>query len=130
MKMKTLTTIIALWAVMLFTMIGCKKSADTETDFTTEFTAQAEDQAMVSTEDDAVSNDVNQILESDTTLAGRGTGILCDATLSSSSTATSRIVTITYNGTNCNGNRTRTGSITLSIPKGKNQGVELFSLKI
>jgi hypothetical protein len=100
---------------------------------------QADDQAMVSNESDAVSDDANSALYSQPSFAGttsssndisgtttvNGGGganplflLICDATITVDTANGNRNITITYNGTNCWGNRTRTGVVVISIPLG------------
>jgi hypothetical protein len=47
-----------------------------------------------------------------------GDSPVCDATLSFDTTGDIKKLTITYNGTKCWGNRTRTGTVVISEPKG------------
>ena len=42
---------------------------------------------------------------------------ICDATAVAEVTDDVKKITITYNGTNCHGNRTRTGVVVISMPK-------------
>ncbi|MBS1915888.1 MAG: hypothetical protein JST87_06395 [Bacteroidetes bacterium] len=100
---------------------------------------QADDQSMISNEDENLSDDANASLTSQPSISGNsynalassgttelGTGgntspnlvLPCDATITYDTTSDTRTITITYNGTNCWGNRTRTGTVTISIPKG------------
>jgi hypothetical protein len=108
----------------------------------TELQTQADDQAQVANEDEAVSNDVNTALYSQPSIAGNSsnssmsgttavngteqvngvtgpiTNLICDATVVVNTDSDPRTITITYNGTNCWGNRTRTGVVVISIPAG------------
>ncbi len=100
---------------------------------------QADDQAQVSDEDEAVTNDANTVLYSQAAIAGNSStseqngsttvmgtevngagapikGLICDATVVVDATSDPRTITITYDGTNCWGNRTRTGVVVISIP--------------
>lgn len=63
--------------------------------------------------------------------------LICDATVAADMLSNPRTITITYNGTNCIGNRTRTGIVILSMnanARWKNPGavinVSLQNLKI
>ncbi|TDX00319.1 hypothetical protein [Dinghuibacter silviterrae] len=113
---------------------------------TTGLQVAADDQSQVSYESDAVSDDANTALNGETTVSGsiteHGTGtittmginqedsvgagggvivnnnIICDASVSYADTNGARTITITYNGANCAGNRTRTGQVIISIPNG------------
>lgn len=106
----------------LFTIGGCKKDSTntTETDLTSDVTIQSDDHSMFSSEDDAVSDDVNATIISEPLFSGksaRTTSVICDATVTRDSTLTTRSLVITYNGTNCTGTRTRTGVVTLTMGK-------------
>jgi archaellum component FlaF (FlaF/FlaG flagellin family) len=60
-----------------------------------------------------------------TEVNGPITDLICDATVTVNASSDPRTVTITYNGSNCRGNRTRTGVVEISIPSGiywKNAG--------
>jgi hypothetical protein len=103
---------------------------------------QADDEAQVSNEDEAVTNDVNTALYNQPSTAGTSSSvmsssstttmgseqtqannvfgpfnnIICDASVvvSIDSTAGTKTITITYNGVNCWGNRTRTGVVVIT----------------
>ena len=128
MKMKILSLSAAAFSVALI-FSACKKDNSTSTDYTAEVAASSDDQSRVSTESDAVANDANVAMASDTYFNGRTSQtVICDATLVSDTVSNPRTLTITYNGTNCLGNRTRTGVVVLSIPAGmhwKNAGAAI-----
>lgn len=123
---------------LLFVMNSCKKDkTGSETDLTSEITYQADDQAMFSTEDDAVSDDINGVLESDPLLGGKTSVDSCNVTITRDSTLLKRFVVLTYHGNNCSGTRTRQGIVRLGMLKNtkwKNAGaemsVEIQNLKI
>jgi hypothetical protein len=131
MKKQTLllsTTIFLL--VTIFT--ACKKeTSPASDDNTAEVAAQSDDQARFSGEVDAVANDADLALESSANFAGRLNGvqtIICDASLVIDTVSNPRTITITYNGSNCWGTRTRTGVVVLSMAQGvhwKNAGAAL-----
>ena len=113
---------------------SCKKEKDatSETDYTTESTTHSDDQSRFSSEIDAVANDADLALEVSSGFAGRpgteGLSIICDADVVVDTLSSPRTITITYNGTNCLGNRTRTGVIVISMESGvrwKNAGAAL-----
>lgn len=102
---------------------------------TAEVQTQSNDVTQVSNEMDAATDDVNNSLNSSTTFSGAasynggvvtdgGGGSLdldlgiCDATVTVDTANGLRQIVITYNGTNCRGNRTRTGVVVVSIPVG------------
>jgi hypothetical protein len=112
-----------------FFITSCQKNSSSDTDYTSESTTHSDDQSRFSSEIDAASNDANLVLE--TTAGFRGGGIqsiICDATIAVDTISNPRTITITYNGTNCLGNRTRTGVIVISMAQGvhwRNAGAQL-----
>jgi len=127
-------------------MFACNKNSvnngGTGSDNATDLATQADDEAQVSNEDAAISDDVNTVLYSDPTIAGTrsvtvGSGtttvnsttqvngvqgpilnLICDASVVINKDSAIKTITITYNGTNCWGNRTRTGVVVITIPAG------------
>jgi hypothetical protein len=127
-------------------VFACNKSNTTNpgsTNTNDALQTQADDQAMVSNESDAVANDATTALYSQASItgtnsnsseAGNGTtvmgteqvngvnvplgGLICDATVTVNDTSNPRTITITYDGENCRGNRIRTGVVVISIPAG------------
>src|SRR6266487_85904 len=100
---------------------ACKKETAASDDNATEVSVQSDDQARFSTEVEAVANDADLALESSSNFAGRMSGvqtIICDATLVFDTVSNPRTITITYNGGNCWGSRTRTGVVVLSMAQG------------
>jgi len=123
---------------------ACKKDNTTNTggitaSQTTTLETQADDQTQVSDENENVTNDVNTVLTSQVSTNGNslkslesgstsvnsvnhvnGTSeiLICDATVAFDTVSNPRKITITYNGTNCWGNRTRTGTVVVSIAAG------------
>ena len=117
MKIKIISVSILCSVALIFN--ACKKdSSSNNQDNSTELKAQSEDQSQFSTEVDAVANDANAALSTNATMnGGRMEGSpICDATIAVDSTSNPRTITITYNGTNCLGTRTRTGVVVLSMP--------------
>jgi hypothetical protein len=45
--------------------------------------------------------------------------LICDATITYDTANSNRVITILYDGTNCWGNRTRTGTVTILLPLGQ-----------
>ena len=137
MKSKILLLTAASFSFILcFT--SCKKdnSETNNTDSTTEMTAQTDDETQVSSELNAVADDADAVVSSDATMSGRVLSI-CDATATAEVTGDIKKITITYDGTNCRGNRKRTGTVVISMPKNvywKNAGavitIEAKNLKI
>ncbi len=162
MKKSILTrlTILAAGAMLAF---ACNKnnahSGNNSEDVQTQET-QADDDSQATAEDDAMRDDVNTVLYSQSSLSGDAvntsaiggttvngdnsttvngpiTNLICDATVTVNVDTDPRTVTITYNGTNCRGNRSRTGVVEISIPAGvywKNAGaavtITIKNLKI
>ncbi|HMH31557.1 MAG TPA: hypothetical protein VK543_00930 [Puia sp.] len=122
-------------------VFSCKKdNSNKNNENTSSLQTQADDQTMVSDENDNLTNDINTALTSQPATNGNSnkpaiisgsTGVnsatrvngpgsvnnvlICDATVAFDTVSAPRTVTITYNGTNCWGNRTRTGSVVISI---------------
>ncbi len=100
-------------------LCNCKKDDNDSNTDQTELAIHSDDQSRFSSEIDAVANDANTAVDNFTAFDGfvdGTTGTICDATIVLDSTSTLRRVTITYNGTNCSGTRTRTGVVVLSMP--------------
>ena len=119
MKTKILVlAVITLFTALIFT--ACQKdSSSSSTDETTQVSTEADDQSTVSNEADDAANDADAMVEATASFSGRGEDIqslICDATVVADTSGGTRTLTITYNGTNCLGNRTRTGVIVVSMP--------------
>jgi|SRR6185437_3261007 len=133
MKTKNLFRLTILAASFSTLLLGCKKDNTNSTADGTATTAanvqtSSEDVTMVSNESDAVSDDALAALNGNATVSGSadrtyGTDnikiSICDATISYDTTSTTKTITIVYNGTNCSGNRTRTGTVTIAVPRGQ-----------
>ncbi|HOZ87531.1 MAG TPA: hypothetical protein PL029_07225 [Bacteroidia bacterium] len=119
MKTKQVAFKIALlFFVMLFSFSACKKRQA----FNDEDGQTSIDNRNVQGENDAAVSDVNDVISNQPSLRGRGesvmgikgvTGTLCGVTVDTLSLGAGS-VKLNYNGTTC-GNRTRTGSIKLTI---------------
>jgi len=117
--MKTRIYLLSFAALLTLGFIGCKKNTVDVADYSSELATHSDDDNRFSTETDAVANDANAVVDNYTSLNGRiegVQGIPCDATVTVDSLSNTRTVTITYNGFNCNGTRTRTGVVKISIP--------------
>lgn len=129
-KILRLTILVASFSAVLF---GCKKENSTPTTDSSSVAANvqtaSDDQTMVSNESDAVSNDAISALNGNAAVTGTPVSVLgnngilgisvCDATVTYDTTSTTKTITIVYNGSNCHGNRTRTGTVIISVPKGQ-----------
>jgi hypothetical protein len=142
--MKKLFLCLATVIVVAGIMVACKKSNSTGGTSTSDGTttaqlqAQTDDETQVDNEMDAAANDVNTAMNSDVSVSGTGTtsqgtgivttgggngiitltGLICDATITIDTANGLRQITITYDGVNCWGNRTRNGTVVISIPVG------------
>jgi hypothetical protein len=115
--MKRSIYFLALILSVSFLFTSCKKDKSSVKDENeTEFTQQSDDQAKFGSDVDAVADDLNGIIETSNTLLGRGESALCNANVVVDSISNPRTITITYNGADCSGLRTRTGTVTASIP--------------
>ncbi|MEI9810174.1 MAG: hypothetical protein WDO16_21170 [Bacteroidota bacterium] len=102
---------------------ACKKDSGSDNNNNTndEVATHSDDQSRFATEVDAVSHDADIAIESSTSFSGRFMdiqGVICDATFVLNTTSNPMTITITYNGVNCLGNRTRTGVVVLSMAQG------------
>ena len=119
MKARILLLTAATFSLILIFTACKKETSPGNTDYTTEASAQSDDQSRFSSEVDGVSNDANLALESTSSFAGRGNQVqtlICNATVVIDSLSNPRTITITYNGPSCFGYTTRTGVVVLSMP--------------
>lgn len=133
MKRK-ITSLLTLTVTCMILIVACKKNEANSEDTAANLQVQSDDQARVSGELDAVANDANMILNDpsldaqfsfNSPVAAGNTSpnnIICDASLVVDTVSNPRTITVTYDGTNCAGNRTRTGAVVLSMPKGMHWG--------
>ena len=124
MKTKNVITKSILSLALLGMVItGCKKNDETATttDESAEQMINAGDESRISAENDEVIDGINQVALNNSRFRGFGiqpilNGIVpCNTTIDSSMASQGRI-TINFNGNNCAGTRSRTGSITLQLP--------------
>jgi hypothetical protein len=137
-------TLSKLFIITAFTgvLFSCKKSNSTSsssTETSTQVATSSDDMSRTSTESDAAFDDVNTAMTVQTSVTGasfapvaqRGIQVLggpgnadtvetgiCDAVVTVDTVDNPRTITITYNGNNCAMNRTRTGSVVISIAQG------------
>lgn len=121
MKKQVFGSLLAIF-LLAATLFSCQKNnSDNNADFDTEASAQSDDQSQFSAQIDQTSNEANLVLEAAGTMAARGEDIqtvVCNATVVIDSTSAVRTVTITYNGADCLGYFSRTGTVVVSIPAG------------
>jgi len=120
MKKHILSLSIFAFAVLL-TFTACQKeSTPPSSNDETVAKTHSDDDSRFSSEMDAIASDANLMLESQSGFSGKGTSVqslICDATIAVDTASNPRTITITYNGTNCLGTRTRTGVVILSMPQ-------------
>lgn len=127
---------------------ACKKDNNNSSSgqSTADIQTQSDDQSQADNEQDGIANDVNTTLTAqETTVTGGGGGprngiavqgnkpdtvktYICDAIVVRDTVSNPRTLTITYNGSNCNGTRTRTGTVVISWAPGtvwKNKGAQV-----
>jgi hypothetical protein len=126
--MKSRKITIALLAIIALglSFTACKKTAASGSSNTTDSAqVQSNDEAMANKETDDATNDATGAIEgTGGTLSARPDSASpifaffpCDASITfDTTTAPTRSIVITYNGSNCSGTRTRTGSVTISYP--------------
>jgi len=136
--MKTRSLYLIGAAVTLMSILyACKKDNNSNNGTSSaDLQTQSDDQTQVTNENDAVVNDVNTVLSSQTTVTGASvnpgyqqgiatTGAdtvksyICDATVTLDTTTTTYKLTISYNGSNCALTRTRKGTVVVSWTKGQ-----------
>lgn len=107
--------------IVCFALAGCKKKEEeTPTPTppassigTTQQTQRASDQTDMETESNQAMDDANSAMSEISTT--RGIQATCGMTYDSSTTATTGIITLTYDGTVCSGKK-REGTITVQLP--------------
>ena len=127
--MKTNKGLFQKLMILMFSVLllnSCKKSDDSSTkvatDETTVLRTSADDELRVSTENDEIYSEINEIALTNQRFRGMnlmaiisGNHIPCNATVDSSLISQGKL-TIIFNGNTCNGNASRTGTITLHLP--------------
>lgn len=121
---KQILTLSLITFCLATTIISCKKDAkpdDTDNTIKDELAVHSDDQSRFASEIDAVAADANLALETNPGMAGRFEdvqGIICDGTIVADLVSNPMTLTVTYDGTNCLGNRTRTGKVIISMAQG------------
>lgn len=113
---KTLRLITIAVIALSVSFTSCKKA---DTSDNSQLSTHSDDQARISEETDGIANDANTAIESYAAFEGKienTVGIICNAVAVLDSTPTDRRITITYNGLNCWGTRSRTGVVVLTMP--------------
>jgi hypothetical protein len=128
---KQILSLAVLLALVAFISVSCQKTTEKDEDHNSEASAQSDDQAQFSGHIEAVANETNTIMELSGTMANRPEELpnsLCGMGVVIDSTSASRSIHITYNGADCSGFYTRTGTVHVSIPAGvhwKNAGATI-----
>ena len=111
--------------VAIFTACNKENNNSQQNDNSTEVAVQSDDQSRFSTEIDAVVNDADFSMENSTGFTSRtsqGQSLLpdsvCDANVVVDVASDPKTITITYNGGNCWGTRTRTGKVIVAMAQG------------
>jgi hypothetical protein len=120
MKLK----IVSIFSLIFFSFIllnACKKGDDAPKQTESEEISDAvSDESQVTSEMDAIAIDAGTAIEYEASFSGGNSvvdQIICDATIQYNTESDPMTITITYNGSNCGGGRSRTGSIVLSMAK-------------
>ncbi len=128
-KTVILSTVVTLFAVLFFT--ACKKNNSASETFT-EAAVHAADQSLSADAGDEFDTDAATATENVLSMSGNTPqGFFkppCNATITFDTLNAAKTITITYNGLNCAGTRSRTGVVTISLPAGvqwKNTGAQL-----
>jgi hypothetical protein len=139
--------VLAICLLSCISIYSCKKDNSASQDTTTtDLSTTADDQALVSNESDNITNDANTALNGQSDFSGsnsssvalsgntevNGVGgntqvdgllnvhqLICDATITYDTSNNQRVITIVYDGTNCWGNRTRSGKVIITLPLGQ-----------
>ena len=135
------TKIVLLLATVFFLVAiftACKKENNNsqKNDNSAEVAVQSDDQSRFSTEIDAVATDADISIENSSGFTGRISqgqspllvDTVCDANVAYDIASDPRTITITYNGGNCWGTRTRTGKVIISMAQAvhwKDPGAQL-----
>ena len=116
MKRNPVNLLMLCTATVLLTFTACKKEAAPDQNNQSETTTLSDDQAQFSSEVDAVTDDANVIIEESSAFF-RTTSTICDASVTRDTVGDMKRLTINYSNSTCAGrNRTRSGSVILSMP--------------
>jgi hypothetical protein len=138
---------LAICLLSCISIYSCQKSNSASQDTSsTNLSTTADDAQQVSNESDIISNDVNTALNGQAVFSGSNSStasisgntevnstdavmgtsslvnvhqLICDATITYDTSNNQRVITIVYDGTNCWGNRTRSGKVIITLPLGQ-----------
>jgi hypothetical protein len=124
-------------AAITFTVVACKKDSSSTSNGTTsaaDVQTAADDETMVSTQNDALSDDATAALNSNASISGGaayeapsskggpntlGASIIlkafCGATVSIDTANGSKVITIVYNGNDCLGRFSKSGTVIITL---------------
>jgi hypothetical protein len=121
-RMKTYSgSITALLFLLLLSLQSCEKKTTEKEELVddNELVIHSEDQSFLSAEMEAITNDVNVPLEASFGGVPQD-GLICSSTITYDTAGNLRKITIIYNGTDCGGIRSRSGSVMISMPSSVN----------
>ncbi|MBS1607562.1 MAG: hypothetical protein JSS70_02030 [Bacteroidetes bacterium] len=120
MKIRLLSLLVIAFSLAL-SFTACKKDNSSSSGNTTvsqaDAAVQADDQTRVAEEINAVSNDADAAVSSESSLSGKVLADICNANIVADTTGDTKKITITYDGKNCELNRSRTGTVVISMAK-------------
>lgn len=96
---------------------SCKKEKNDPIDTATLNQEQASDAEDISAASDAVDDDIDNVMSLSSLKSTETQSLPCNVSIDSSQLSSKKI-TLTFNGTNCAGTRTRTGKVVISLTNG------------
>ncbi|MFT3704874.1 MAG: hypothetical protein QM802_21085 [Agriterribacter sp.] len=126
---------------LLVSFAACKKDKTDDSGSSADISTHSDDQSIFTSEVDAISDDADVALEAGASVSGRAMGMdtiqIAGGYITWNLESDPQTATITYNGNNADGTRSRAGVVTVSVAKGtqwKNEGaavsVNFNSVKI
>ena len=117
MKRSYLMIIATIFLTGMSFLSSCKKDSTDNTDLATLNQEQASDSEDVTASTDAMDDEMDNIVSASSLKSASILGLPCNVTADSALLANKKC-TITFNGDNCNGTRTRTGKIEITLTNG------------
>ena len=123
MKLK-IVSVLSLAFYSFTLIVACNKDNSTPNNNNNDneaVTAAVTDESQVSNEMDGIALDAATAIEYEPTFSGNNgvlDQIICDATVTYNTTTDPMTITVAYDGSNCGGGRSRTGTIVLAMAKG------------
>ncbi len=104
---------------LLLSITACKKdNHSTAEKNDSEIAVHADDQAFFTAETDAVFSDANLVLDAGSASPRHQDNVICDASIAVDLLSNPQTITLSFNGEECLGGRSRQGVIVLSTPTG------------